>query len=51
MIILNFECQILSLLRKVFIRRKFWAKALLFSILLYPNLKVGVIDNQVITGL
>jgi len=47
----DFECQILSLLRKVFIRRKFWAKVLLFSILLYPNLKVGVIDNQVITGL
>jgi hypothetical protein len=29
----------------------FWAKALLFSILLYPILDVGVTDNQVITGL
>ena len=42
---------ILSLVRKVLLRKKIWAKARLFSILLYPNLKVGVIDNQVITGL
>ena len=30
---------------------KFWAKALLFSILLYADINVGVIENQVITGL
>ena len=41
----------LSLLQKVFIQKKFWAKALLFSALPYPNLKVGVIDNQVVNGL
>jgi hypothetical protein len=41
----------LSPLRKVYIQKKFWAKALLFSALPYPNLKVGVIDTQVINGL
>jgi hypothetical protein len=41
----------LSPLRKVFIQSKIWAKALLFSVLPYPNLKVGVIDNQAVNGL
>jgi len=32
-------------------RKGIWAKARLLSALPYPNLKVGVIDNQVVNGL